>query len=369
MAVQVGLRTERIEKLASNMRVEGVRAFVLSSPVNMGYLHGFTEGGGERFLTLSVRDDGAVRMVCPALSENQARRCGIRDVRTWRDGEDPMALFRQLAADWELAGATVAVDDEMPAQYLLPIQEALPTARYQKGFPLIASMMRCKDAEEIEHLATAARYADEAFDETLPKIKPGQTEWDVAMMLVQAMQNRGGLVGFCIVATGANGAEPHHYTDRTLIRKDDVLIMDFGCTVKGYYSDITRTVCVGKASDEARRVYAVVHEAHMAARRAANEGTPCQDVDSAARRVIEDAGFGEYFVHRTGHGLGMRIHEEPYIVKGNTDRLAEGNVFSDEPGIYLPGRFGVRIENILHVSGGSAASFNAEPSAALIELA
>jgi Xaa-Pro aminopeptidase len=358
----------RVDRLAANLRQSGARAFIVSSPVNMGYLTGFTEGGGERFLTLSVRDDGAMRMVCPALSENQARRCGIEDVRPWRDGEDPMVHFRQLADEWALGGATLAIDDEMPAQYLLPIQAALPTAKYVKGFPFIAALMRRKGPEEIEHLYTTARYADEAFDEVLPKIKAGQTEWDVAMMLVQAMQDRGGLVSFCIVATGANGAEPHHYTDQSVVQDGDVLIMDFGCSVKGYHSDITRTVCVGKATDEAKRVYEVVHAAHMAARAAANEGTPCQDVDRAARRVIEDAGYGEFFVHRTGHGLGMRIHEEPYIVSGNAEPLEEGNVFSDEPGIYLPGRFGVRIENILHVAGGRAKSFNAEPSGTLIEL-
>lgn len=360
--------TARTERLAANLREGGARAFLMSSPVNMGYLTGFTEGGGERFLTLALRDDGAMRLICPALSENQARRWGIEDVRPWRDGEDPMAHFRQLVADWGLEAATLAIDDEMPAQYLLPIQGAAPGATYKKGFSLIAALMRQKDAEEIARLTEAARIADAAFEEVRPKIRAGQTEWDVAMMLTQAMQDRGGLVGFCIVATGANGAEPHHYTDKTVIQQGDVVVMDFGCTFQGYFSDITRTVCVGTATEEQKEVYKIVHAAHMAARAAAKEGTPCEDVDRAARQVIDQAGYGEFFVHRTGHGLGARIHEEPYIVKGNTERLQEGNVFSDEPGIYLPGRFGVRIENILCIAQGKAKSFNAEPSPTLVEL-
>ena len=368
METTTGARTDRLERLAEKMKREGVRAFVISSPVNMGYLYGFTEGGGERFLTMSVRDDGQVRMICPALSANQAARCGIEDVRSWKDGEDPMVLFQRLVDDWGLASATVAIDDEMPAQYLLPMQRVAPDADYKQGFPLIASLMRCKDADEIENLYTAARYADEAFEDVKSQIKVGMTEWQVAMLLVRAMQDRGGLVSFCIVATGPNGAEPHHYTDQTVIKEGDVLIMDFGCTVNGYHSDITRTVCVGKATDEAKKIYEIVHAAHMAARAAAKAGIAGQDVDRAARKVIEDAGYGEFFVHRTGHGLGMRIHEAPNMVEGNTDPLEEGNVFSDEPGIYLPGRFGVRIENILHIADGKATSFNAEPSPTLLEV-
>ncbi|MCH7903518.1 MAG: aminopeptidase P family protein [Armatimonadetes bacterium] len=362
------MKGSRLARLADVLKSEGVDALVLSSTVNMGYLHGFTEGGGERFLTLSIRSDGSVRMICPSLSENQARRCGIEDVRTWKDGEDPMAHYRQLVEDWGLADATVAVDDEMPAQYLLPMQAVAPGAKYRKGFSLIAQLMRRKDPEELENLYKTARYADATWDEVMPQIKSGMTEWDVAMLLTQGMQNRGGLVSFCIAATGANGAEPHHYTDRTVIQDGDVLIMDFGCGYKGYHSDITRTVCVGQASDEAKKVYEIVHAAHMAAREAAKEGVACQEVDRAARKVITDAGYGEFFTHRTGHGLGMRVHEEPYMVEGNTELLEEGHCFSDEPGIYLPGRFGVRIENILHIAGGVAKSFNAEPSPTVIEL-
>lgn len=363
-----GKRADRIDRLATELRGAGVDALVLNSPVNMGYLHGFSEGGGERFLTMSVRADGCVRMICPALSESQARRCGFEDVRTWKDGEDPMAHYAQLVDDWGLANGVVAVDDEMPAQYLLPMQRVAPGAKYQQGFSLIAKLMRKKDADEIENLYTAARYADEAYEDAKPHIKAGMTEWDVSMLLAKGMQDRGGVVSFCIVAAAANGAEPHHYTDRTVIKEGDVLIMDFGCGYNGYHSDITRTVCVGKASDEAKKVYGIVHAAHVAAHEAAKAGVACQDVDRAARKVITDAGYGEFFVHRLGHGLGMRVHEEPYMVEGNTETLEEGNCFSDEPGIYLPGRFGVRVENILHIAEGVAKSFNAEPPAELVEL-
>jgi Xaa-Pro aminopeptidase len=170
---------------------------------------------------------------------------------------------------------------------------------------------------------------------------------------------------FAIVATGANGAEPHHHTDESLIGGGDILIMDFGCQYHGYMSDITRTVAVGEPDAEAKHVYKVVYDAHMAARAVIRAGVTAGEIDAAARGVIESAGYGDYFVHRTGHGLGMRVHEEPYIMPGSDEVIEEGDCFSIEPGIYLPGRFGVRIENIVACTASGHKSFNAEPSAEL----
>ena len=164
------------------------------------------------------------------------------------------------------------------------------------------------------------------------------------------------------------GAEPHHESDNTVIQSGDVIIMDFGCEFEGYQSDITRTVCCGKASDEAKRVYDIVFGAHQAGRAAIHPGVACQELDRAARQVIEKSGYGEYFFHRLGHGIGMRGHEEPYIVEGNETPLEVGHCFSIEPGIYLAGRFGVRIENIVTATMDGHASINAEPSATLTEI-
>lgn len=352
----------RIERLVQELESAGIDAFLAWSPVTMSYLHGFGEGGGERFLTLAIRNEGDVRMICPALSETQAKRAGIPDVRSWRDGEDPLTHFRELADDWNLRSAIIAVDDELPAQMLLRIQEALPSALFRTGSELLSKLMRVKDPNELDLMRKAAEIADGALSAGLAAIRPGVSEISVEDAINAEMRRLGGRPAFCIVAAGANGAEPHHLSDETVIQKGDVVVLDFGCTVQGYFSDITRMAAVGEASKEAREVHQIVLRAHRAARNAIRPGVTAESIDRAARQVIEDAGYGEQFMHRLGHGIGMKGHEEPNMVAGNMHLLEVGNCFSVEPGIYLPGKFGVRIENIVTVIEGGHRSFNAEPA-------
>jgi Xaa-Pro dipeptidase len=359
---------ERIARLANELESSGADAFLAWAPVSMGYLHGYFEGGGERFLTLAVRKDGTYAMICPALSETQARRTGIQDVRGWRDGEDPMVLFRRLAEEWNLRSSIIAVDDGMPAHMLLKMQEALPAALFKQGQEVISRLMQFKTEQELDYMRQAARIADDSYPAALAALKPGITENELAAVITGEMRRRGGQPIFCIIAAGAAGAEPHHHNDDTPIKEGDVVIMDFGCSINGYLSDITRTACCGAASGEAKQVYDVVYRAQEAARFAIHPGVTCHEIDNAARKVIEDAGYGEYFVHRTGHGIGMRGHEEPFIVAGNDTVLQPGHCFSVEPGIYLPGKFGVRIENIVTVTESGHESLNAEPDRELREV-
>jgi Xaa-Pro dipeptidase len=359
--------SKRIDRIAQELRNSGVDAIFTCTPISMGYLQGFHEGGGERFLTLAIRCDGTTRMICPALSATQARRSGIEDVRSWRDGEDPVAHFKQLAEDWNLRSAIIAVEDDMPAHMLLKMQEALPAALFKPGQEILAKLMRVKEPEEIELMRKAGEIADRALPAALAAIKPGVTEREVADVLNAEMRRLGGKPMFAIVATGTLGAEPHHDSDDTQIQEGDVVILDFGCSVGGYLSDITRTVCCGKASDEAKKVYDLVLRAHRAGRAAIMPGIACQEVDRAARRVIDEAGYGEFFMHRTGHGIGSRGHEEPFIIEGNELPLAPGHCFSVEPGVYLPGQLGVRIENIVVCTENGHESLNEEPGATLIE--
>ncbi len=355
-------------RLAGELRGAGVDAFLAWAPVTMGYLQGFSEGAGERFLTLALRSDGSVRLICPALSATQAGRSGIADIRPWKDGEDPVVHFKQLAADWNLRSAIIGVDDEMPAHLLLTMQAALPAALFKAGGGLVANLMRVKGPDELALLHEAGRIADQAFPAGVAAVRPGATETQVADALAAEMRRLGGVPTFTIIATGANGAEPHHLSDDTPVREGDVIVMDFGCSLRGYQSDITRTVACGKAPDEAHLVYKTVLAAHHAARKAVAPGVSCGDVDAAARGVIEAAGYGEFFVHRTGHGLGMRVHEEPNIIAASGQRLMPGHCFSIEPGIYLAGRFGVRIENIVTCAEGGHVSFNVEPADSLFEV-
>lgn len=182
------------------------------------------------------------------------------------------------------------------------------------------------------------------------------------------MAAQGGVPDFCILGAGANGAEPHHANDDTKLKSGDVVILDFGCSVDQYRSDITRVVAVGEAAEEAKHVYDIVYRAHHAGLAAVRAGVTSGEVDAACRKVIADAGYGEFFNHRTGHGIGIEGHEEPYIVGGSDLRLEIGDCFSIEPGIYLPGRFGVRIENIVTITENGPESLNEDPSPTLIEV-
>lgn len=356
-----------VEILAQHLKNDGLDAYFAHSPVTIGYLTGYFEGAGERFMVFAVGNDGRSRLVCPALSVNQATRAGIGDVRPLKDGQSPDAEVAALVADFGLTG-TVAVDDEMPAGLLLLLQKLMPAVTFVPGYPVASRLMRGKRSDELAHLHKTGGIADEAGRAVIAQLQSGMTEEQVAVMLSDEMAKRGGRPSFGIVASGANGAEPHHHTDSTVIEAGDVLIMDFGCTVNGYFSDITRTVSMGPASNKVQDVYRTVYQAHMAARKAIRPGVLSGEVDAAARDVIESAGYGEFFTHRTGHGLGLKIHEEPYIMPGGQVELMVGDCFSIEPGIYLPGEFGVRIENIVTVTADGHASFNEDPPADIVEV-
>lgn len=358
----------RIQKLAEALRTVGWDAFFACNPVSMSYLQGYGEDPHERFLTIAISAKGQVVMICPSLSETQARRTGLTDIRTWRDGENPLALFDQLADEWDLKGGILAVDDTMPAHMLLRMQDVAPGALFKPGDEVLSTIMRQKSQEELDLLRASGKIADDAFVAVLPHLKPGLTERQIEKLLFDAMIERGGNPTFCIPAAGPNGAEPHHLTDDTVVKPNDVVILDFGCEYKGYQSDITRTVCFGKAPAKAHVIYKIVYDAHMAGRKAIVPGATAESIDAAARKVIDDAGYGKEFFHRLGHGIGMQGHEPPYIVAGNKHVLEPGNCFSIEPGIYLPGEFGIRIENIVAATAEGHMSMNAEPSETLIEL-
>lgn len=359
----------RVAKMQQALSDQGVDAFFACTPNTMGYLAGFHEGGGERLMLLGVAPGHDPEMLTPRLSETQAREdTGLAAIQTWMDGEDAGARFQAWAERWGLRTGVIAVDDEMPAVYLLRLQEALPAALFKLGTGLMDACRGRKDAIEMTHMRAASAAVDKAYAAGLAAIVPGATEQDVMHAIRNATLAQGYAASFGIVAAGANGARPHHLTSARKIAEGDVVVMDFGATVEGYQADITRTVCLGSASEEARNVYRVVRDAHNAARDAAKPGVAAQEVDRAARRVIVDAGYGDYFCHRTGHGIGLQVHETPYMVEGNDAPLAEGNCFTIEPGIYLPGRFGVRIENVYTITASGCESLNAEAETELREL-
>jgi Xaa-Pro aminopeptidase len=261
----------------------------------------------------------------------------------WEETQDPAAKVAAVAAAAALG--TIAVGDELWSVFTLRLQRAMPRARWAEGGQLLRPLRMIKDEREIALLAEAARRTDESWEEFLSFSITGLTEREVRDRLIGLLAARGLQPVFCNVGSGPNGASPHQTASDRVIGPGDAVVCDWGGTLRGYNSDVTRTVHVGEPSPEFVRAYEAVLAANQAAFEAVRPGVPCQEIDRAARRILTEAGYGDAFIHRTGHGLGLSLHEEPYLVEGNTLPLAEGMVFSDEPGVYFPGQFGIRIED------------------------
>jgi D-alanyl-D-alanine dipeptidase len=255
-----------------------------------------------------------------------------------------------------------AVTDRTWAVHVLALQSVARDARFVPASRSLPPLRAVKDAGELEALARAGAAADAVFEEIVASPFAGRTEQDVAGELADLLRaNAHDVVDFTIVGSGPNAASPHHEASDRRIRPGEAVVLDFGGFVEGYGSDITRTVAVGEGPEGFEEVYETVRRAQEAAMEAVGPGVPARDVDRAARDVIEDAGFGPFFIHRTGHGIGLETHEDPYIVGTNETPLREGMTFSIEPGIYLEGRFGVRIEDIVVVTADGARRFNQAP--------
>jgi len=349
----------RLARLAQVLAQEGVQAALLNAPITMDYMAGFAEGAHERFLALAIHQTGKVALICPALSVNQAHRVGIEDVRGWRDGEDPYALLTQLFHEWNIGQGPVAVDDEYWAKHLLEMQQTAPRVAFVPAGKLVGQVLRQKDEEELALLRHAGGIVDAVWSDAAGWLGAGLSEVEVEQRIRAAVAEKGGIPTFCSVGSGPAGAEPHHLNDGRVLVPGDVVVLDFGAEYQGYQADITRTFAVSHAGDDEQAVYQTVYRAHMAALSAARIGAIPAEVDAAARRIIDEAGFGEFFVHRTGHGIGRRVHEAPDIAAYNHDPLRAGDCFSIEPGIYLPGRFGVRLENIATAGPDGGISLNA----------
>lgn len=352
----------RIERTRVAAGDDGVAALVITPSADLIYLCGYDPPPLERLTALVVRPGSDPVMVVPELERRRAAATPagrLFELRTWQDGDDP---YLALAALLPPAG-TLAVSARMPAAHLLGLQRERGDATYATADGVMRTLRIRKDAEEVEALARSGRADDEAFRRIMSERLDGRTEADVAASLRRHIIEGGHDEAlFWIVGSGPNGASPHHEPAERTIRRGDMVVLDFGGRAGGYCSDMTRTVVLGEPSDpEAREVHAAVAEAQEAAFRAAKPGVPAEEVDRAARAVIEDAGYGDAFIHRTGHGIGLEEHEEPYIVTGNEEPLEVGACFSIEPGVYLEGRFGVRIEDIVTVTDDGPVRLNHAP--------
>jgi Xaa-Pro aminopeptidase len=324
-----------------------VDALLLSLGADLPWLSGYTAMPLERLTCLVVPADADATLVVPRLEEPRVEpRPELFAVRGWEETDDPVAIVAELVG----GRRSLAVSDRMWAASLLGLQGRLPGARWQPASLVVAALRAVKDPSEVAALRRAGAAADRVAAALVggQVALVGRSEAAVSHELGERLLAEGHeKVNFAIVGSGPNSASPHHEPGDRVIGAGEAVVCDFGGTLDGYCSDITRTVFTGPPPAEFRNLYAVLQEAQAAAVEAAMVGTPCEDVDGVARRAIADGGYGPWFVHRTGHGIGLEEHEEPYLVGGNCEPLAPGHAFSVEPGIYLPERWGARIEDIV----------------------
>ena len=351
---------DRRRRAAARLRDAGADGLVCFPSRNLQYLTGFDAEPGERHFLLAVPAAGPGEseptLLVPSLYETQVREeTSVADIRTWADGDDPVAAARDLLADRGLREGRLLVDDTMWATFTQDLRTAAPDATWGLASDVLADMRVRKDEAELAALREAAAAADATVRDLrdLGADAVGMTERELADWIADRLAAHGGTgVSFeTIVGAGPNGAKPHHGHGDREIRAGEPVVLDFGTRVDGYPSDQTRTLVFdGDPPAAYERVHETVREAQAAAVDAVEPGVTAAAVDRAAREVIEAAGHGDAFVHRTGHGVGLDVHEEPYIVAGNDRELEPGMVFSVEPGIYLDGRFGCRIEDLVVVT-------------------
>ena len=342
-----GVRQQRLDRVRQAMSTQGVDVLLLSLGADLPWLSGYEAMPLERLTMLVVPVDGQPTMVIPRLEAPRVdHHEALFDMCPWGETENPLAVTASLVG----AHRRMAVSDRCWSTFVLGLQQLLPGRTWVNSSTVTSPLRARKDDAEIAALtkagAAADRVAAQLHGGQIPLI--GRTEAAVSTDISQRLLDEGhDKVNFAIVASMENAASPHHHASTRVIGPNEVVLCDFGGTMDGYCSDITRCVHTGPVPAERQEIYDILFASQAAGVAAGVVGVGCQEVDRASRKVIADAGWGDYFIHRTGHGIGMEEHEDPYMVEGNHLPLAAGHAYSVEPGIYLPGRFGFRLEDIV----------------------
>jgi Xaa-Pro aminopeptidase len=350
---------DRLDRVRTAMTDQGVDVLLVSVGHDLPYLTGYEAMPLERLTMLVVPRDGDATMVIPRLEAPRVvEQPGVFTLLPWDETADPTAIVARLTT----GARTAAVGDQMWARFLVELLPQMPATTFRRAVDVVGPLRMVKDAAEVAALRAAGAGADRVADQLhggqIPLV--GRTEAQVSNDISDRLVAEGhDKVNFAIVAAGANAASPHHHGGDRIIERGEIVLCDFGGTMAGYCSDTTRCVYTGEVPDEIAEAYAVLHEAQAASVASAVVGTPCEDVDRAARDIIAAAGWGDQFIHRTGHGIGMDEHEDPYIVAGNRRPLEPGHAFSVEPGIYVAGRWGMRLEDIVVATAGGPEPLNA----------
>jgi Xaa-Pro dipeptidase len=356
-------RRARIDKATRLMREHKIDALMLTGGTSMSYFTNMRWGLSERMLALILPTKGTPFLVCPKFEEGRAMeqvKLGPLDkgteVHTWEEDESPSALIADGLKSRGLATGTLGIEETVRFVFSDNVAKALPALRLTSGTPVTAGCRSVKSPAELALMRHASAVTLKAYEAAWKSLADGMTQNQFAELVATA-HKRLGYDGDAGVQVGAYSALPHGSMTPQIIRPGTILLIDGGCRVEGYNSDLSRTFVLGKATDRMKKVFDIEHRAQEAAVKTARPGIEAQAVDAAARKVIVDAGFGpdyKYFGHRVGHGIGMDGHEWPYLVKGNTTKLEAGMTFSDEPGIYIPGEFGIRLEDDMIITPNGA---------------
>ena len=358
----------RLERLTELLRAEGIDYVALVPGANMVYFTGLHMHLSERPIValFSAKGDSPI-LVAPFFEMGKATSGPVKlDWRmySYRDGQDPQTVFQQALDTNDIDGQVIGVEPtQMRVLEWNLLKMAAPNIQQKSAAEAIKQLRMTKDASEIAEMRRAIEIAQHALTDTLPHVRAGMKESDVAALLADNMTQRGahGLAFEPLVQTGLTATNPHGHAGERVLQTGDLMVIDWGCRFGNYQSDITRTVGIGPVSAELRRIYDTVQAANAAGRAAVKPGVACEDIDKAARAVIEQAGYGEFFTHRTGHGLGLEGHEPPYMVQGETLLLQPGMTFTVEPGVYVPDLGGVRIEDdmlVTETGGESLTNFD-----------
>jgi Xaa-Pro aminopeptidase len=359
-------RGERQEKARRLMADNKLDAILLTGGTSLTYFSGIHWGGGERLFAMVLPAKGTAFYVCAAFEEGRAREQIAKapgaeqaDVRIWQEDESPYQKVAQGFTDRGISTGTVGLEETVRFVFSQGIGKASPQVTTISGTPVTAGCRMIKTDHEVELMRLAAKVTLSAYEAAYRALRPGMTKPQLEEM-VEAAHGRLGFSGGADVQVGEYSAFPHGSVTPQVIREGAIVLIDGGGNVEGYASDITRTFVLGKPSDKMKTVFDIVHRAQTAALKTARPGLECQAVDAAARSVITDAGYGpdyKFFTHRVGHGMGMDGHEWPYLVRGNTTLMAPNMTFSDEPGIYIRGEFGIRLEDDMHIMENGAELF------------
>jgi Xaa-Pro dipeptidase len=362
-------RRARIEQARRLMTERQIDALMLMGGTSLVYFSNIRGGGGERLFALILPAKGEPFFVCPAFERERAEEqialspfTGSGEVRTWEEDESPYLRVAEGLRDRGLSSGRLGMEETVRFVFSDGVGKAAPAVNIVSGTPVTAGCRMHKTDHEIELMRLAAQVTITAYEAAWRALEPGMTQHQFRR-LIDAAYSQLGFPGEASVNVGQYSALPHGSIQPQTIREGEIVMIDDGCAVEGYFSDITRTFVLGKPTDKMRQVFAIVHRAQKAALETAHPGVEAQAVDAAARKLIANAGYGpdyKYFKHRLGHGMGMDMHEWPYLVRGDSIKLEPNMTFSDEPGIYIRGEFGVRLEDDMHVMENGAELFTGQ---------